>query len=62
MASKKQRNPVKEQLDEQRRWGMVHKDRKKYTREPPNHHELDDEIQQALDEMTSIAQENGEYD
>lgn len=44
------RNPIKKMMEEDRKWGMIHRDRKKYHRESPNHHEYDEEIELTLEE------------
>ena len=60
--SKKDRNPVKRMLIEERKWDMVHRDKKKYSRGSPDHHELDEEVEEAWQELVRQSQENGEYD
>jgi hypothetical protein len=42
------RNPIQKAIHEDRKWGEVHRDRSKYRREPPNHHEYDDEVIEVL--------------
>lgn len=39
------KNPIKKWMDEQRYYGDIHRDKKKYHRGSPNKHEFDDEIE-----------------
>jgi len=54
-----QRNPIKRQIEEDRKWGMIHRDKKKFNRGPPNHHQFDLDIEEAWEELVTQSQEWG---
>ena len=56
----KKRNPIKRAMEVDRRWGDIHRDRTKYHRGGPNHHEWDSEIEEALDAENRNPDRSGE--